>query len=170
MQTHAIVLGHPFSATPQEFNRIVEAVAKDAPCKVIIVRLCGIIHTERILIPVINLQNLQYLRDVIRSLCGAGQHIITLLAMVNSDALQDKIEDAETFLEEWVENENLIPHVRCQVVATDARVEAIAGEARDHDVIVMAASQVRGLRRIFFGSLAEDVAQSCKKTMLIVHG
>lgn len=169
-KTCAIVLGHPVSTTPQEFNRIVEAVAKDAPCQVIIVRLSGVIHTERILIPVVNLRNLLYLKDVIRSLCGVGQHTITLLATVHYDALQEEVEDAETFLEDWVEKENLAPYVRCQVVSTDARVEAIVGEAAHHDVIVMAASQTRGLKRIFFGSLAEDVAQSCKKTMLIVHG
>lgn len=169
-KTWAIILGHPLKATSQEFNRIVESVAREAPCKVIMVRLFGVIHTERILIPVVNFENLEYLKDVIRSLCGVGQHIITLLAMVHSDALEEEMEDAEAFLEDWVEKENLVPYVRCQAVATEARVEAIVREARDHDVIVMAASQTRGLRRLFFGSLAEDVAQNSGKTMLIVHG
>ena len=48
-------------------------------------------------------------------------------------------------------------------------VEAIVQEAQDHDVTVMAASQAHGLRRLFFGSLAEDVAQNSRKPMLIIH-
>ena len=169
-KTWAIVLGHPHKSTSHEFNRIVDAVAKDAPCQVIMVRLCGVLHTERILVPVVDLKNLKLLGHVIRALCGAGKHIITLLAMVQSDALDDEIEKAEELLIDWVQKEHLIPHVRCRAIATEARVEAIVQEANDHDVTVMAASQMHGLRRIFFGSLAEDVAQNCRKPMLTIHG
>ena len=169
-KTWAIVLGHPHRSTSHEFNRIVDAVAKDAPCQVIMVRLCGVLHTERILVPVVDLKNLKLLGHVIRALCGAGKHIITLLAIVHSDALHEEIVRAEELLLDWVHKEHLIPHVRCRAVATEARVDAIVQEAHDHDVTVMAASQMQGLRRIFFGSLAEDVAQNCRKPMLIVHG
>ncbi|EFK10073.1 universal stress family protein [delta proteobacterium NaphS2] len=169
-KTWAIVLGHPHKSTSHEFNRIVDAVAKDAPCQVIMVRLCGVLHTERILVPVVDLKNLKLLGHVIRALCGAGKHIITLLAMVQSDALHEEIKEAEELLVDWVQKEHLIPHVRCRAIATEARVEAIVQEAHDHDVTVMAASQMHGLRRIFFGSLAEDVAQNCRKPMLIIHG
>jgi nucleotide-binding universal stress UspA family protein len=34
----------------------------------------------------------------------------------------------------------------------------------------MAASRTSGLRRLFIGSLAEDVAKKCRKPMLIVRG
>ncbi|MEJ2587534.1 MAG: cation:proton antiporter [Deltaproteobacteria bacterium] len=168
-KTWAIVLGHPVTATVQEFNRIVETVAREAPCQVIMVRLCGVIHTERILVPVVNLDNLKFLGEVVRALSGVGEHIITLLALAHSDALEEEMREAEEFLEDWVEKEHLVPYVRCQAVATEARVEAVLNEAEDHDVIVMAAAQIRGLKRLFFGSLAEDVAQNCRKTMLIVH-
>ena len=168
-ETWAIVLGHPLTSTPQGFRRA-DAIARNAPCQVIMVRLSGVLHTERILVPVVNLRNLKLLGHVIRALCGAGKHIITLLAILKSDALDEEIEKAEDVLENWVYKEHLIPHVRCRAVATEARVEAIVQEAQDHDVTVMAASQGNGLRRLFFGSLAEDVAQNCRKPMLIVYG
>jgi len=169
-KTWAIILGHPRTSTSQEFNRIVDAVAKEAPCQVIMVRLCGVLHTEKILVPVVNVENLKLLGHVIRALCGVGEHMITLLSIVHSNALDEEIEEAEELLEDWVQKENLIPHVRCRAIATDARVEAIVQEAQDHDVTVMAASQAHGLRRLFFGSLAEDVAQNSRKPMLIIHG
>ena len=123
----------------QEFNRIVDAVAKDASCQVIMVRLRGVLHTERILVPVIDFRNLKLMGHVIRALCGVGKHMITLLAIVHSDALEDELEEAEELLEDWVQKENLIPHVRCRAIATDARVEAIVREVHDHHVTALPA-------------------------------
>jgi len=169
-KTWAIILGHPLTSTSQEFNQIVDAVARNAACHVIMVRPWGVLHTERILVPVVDLHNLQLLGHTIRALCGVGKHMITLLAIVQSDALDEEIEEAEESLQDWVYKENLIPHVSCRAIATEARAEAIVQESQDHDVTVMTASQVHGIKRLFFGSLAEDVAQNCRKPLLIVHG
>jgi len=84
-----------------------------------------------------------------------GRHVITLLTMVQSDAFEEEVEEAEERLHQWIENEDLAPFVRCRAVATEARLEAIVTEAEQHDLIVMAASQTSGLRRLFIGSLAE---------------
>ena len=169
-KTSAIILGHPRQVTIQEFNRVVEAVACDAPCQVIVVRLTGLLHTERILVPVIDMRNLKMLAEIVRALSGVGEHVITLLTMVQSDAFEEEVEEAEEKLLQWIEDEDLAPFVRCRAVATEARLDAIVTEAEQHDLIVMAASQTRGLRRLFIGSLAEDVAQKCRKPMLIVRG
>ncbi|NVM20992.1 MAG: cation:proton antiporter [Desulfobacterales bacterium] len=168
-KTSAIILGHPLVVTIQEFNRVVEAVARDAPCQVIVVRFAGVLHTERILVPVVDMKNLGMLADIVRSLSGVGEHSITLLTMVHASAFEEELEEVEEILLEWVEKENLTPFVRCRAVATEARSRAIVNEAAQHDLIIMAASPTRGLRRLFFGSLAEDVAQHCQKPMLIVH-
>jgi len=169
-KTSAIILGHPRQVTIQEFNRVVEAVASNAPCQVIVVRLTGLLHTERILVPVIAMRNLKMLAEVVRALSGVGKHVITLLTMVQSDAFEEEVEEAEERLHQWIENEDLAPFVRCRAVATEARLEAIVTEAEQHDLIVMAASQTSGLRRLFIGSLAEDVSKKCRKPMLIVRG
>jgi len=170
VKTWAIILGHPREATLQEFNRVVEAVADKAPCQVIVVRLSGVLHTERILVPVIDMANLKMLAGVVRALSGVGKHVITLFRMVPSDAFEEEVEEAEEEFLEWIDDENLTPFVSCRAVATEARLEAIVAEAKAHDLIVMAASQTRGLRRLFIGSLAEDVAEKCRNPMLIVRG
>lgn len=165
----AIVLGHPLRVTIQEFNRVVEAVGRDAPCPVIVVRFAGVLHTERILVPVVDMNELGMLADILHALSGVGEHVITLLTMVQSDAYEEELREAEKILFEWVEKENLTPFVRCRAVATEARLEAIVSEAAHHDLIVTAPSKTGGLRRLFFGSLAQDVAQHCQKPILIVH-
>lgn len=69
----------------------------------------------------------------------------------------------------WAEQEELTPYVRCQAVATESRQETILTESCRHDLVVMPTSASQGLKRIFFGSLAEGVARECIRPMLIVY-
>jgi nucleotide-binding universal stress UspA family protein len=167
--TRAIVLGHPRVGTEQGFQRVVESVAREVHCQVVVVRAAGILHTEQILIPLANPGEVEVIKDVAHALAGVGMHRITLFTILPSDALEDDLEEAEEELIRWAEEEGLASLVRCHAIATEARVEAIVDEAAAHDVIVMAASPLRGLRRLFFGSIAEDVAQRCRKPMVMVH-
>jgi nucleotide-binding universal stress UspA family protein len=169
-KTWAIVLGHPLGGSVNEFKYVVDTVAREAPCPVIVVRFAGVLHTERILVPVIDMEELNTLSGVIHSLSGVGSHAITLLGMVQPDAFEEEVEEAEEALREWVADESLSSSVLCRAVATEARLGAIVDETCRHDLVVMAATHNRGLRRLFFGSVAEDVAQCCQRPMLIVYG
>jgi nucleotide-binding universal stress UspA family protein len=165
----AIVLGHPRVETQQGFQRVVESVAQKAQRQVVVVRAAGILHTERILVPIVNFGELGVVRDVVHALAGVGIHRITLFTTLPSDALEDDLEEAEDELIRWAEEERLVSLVRCHAIATEARLEAIVDEAAGHDVLIMAASPLRGLRKMFFGSVAEDVAQRCGKPMIMVY-
>ena len=169
-EVRAIVLGHPIKGTAREFLQVVDAVAKDAPCQVIVVRFSGVLHTERILVPFVNDEELKIVEDVLRSLSEIGGHRITLFRVMAPDALDEELEETEQELIEWSQAAGLGPFVRCQAVATEARVQTIAQEAYDHDLLIMAATQSGSLQRLFCGSLAEDVAQHCRKSLLMVHG
>ncbi|HIE52520.1 MAG TPA: hypothetical protein EYP85_12240 [Armatimonadetes bacterium] len=169
-ETWAIVLGHPLERTKQSFARVVDAVAQRAPCPVIVVRFAGVLHTERILVPVGSVQELRPLRDVVRALAQVGPHRITLLQMLPPEATEEQMQGAEQELREWAREKQLPQPVSCRAIATEARVETIAQAAAQHDLLVMAAASPRGLPRLFFGSLAEDVAQQCDKPILMVHG
>jgi Kef-type K+ transport system membrane component KefB/nucleotide-binding universal stress UspA family protein len=168
-KTWAIVLGHPGKATAQDFRCVVEAVAIKAPCPVIVVRLAGVLHTERILVPVASTGELETVRDVVLAFSGVGRHRVKLFYLLPSDADEKETGRKRQQLEEWADREHLTPFVRCRVVATEARLEAIIREAADHDILVMAAGQTQGLQKLFFGSLAEAVAQKCAKPLLMVH-
>ena len=166
----AIVLGHPLTVSMSEFRHVVEKVAQEAPCQVIVVRFAGVLHTERILVPLVYPDDLNTLAEVIRALSCVGEHTITLLTTLDSDAFEEDLEEAEETLRQWVENEDLSLSVRYRAVATESRLDAIIEEALTHDLIVMTSTQTRGLRRLFFGSIAEEVARHCQKPMLIVYG
>ena len=84
--TRAIVLGHPLSGSVTGFQKVVEAVAGHAPCPAIVVRFSGILHTERILVPVTDLRELEIMHEVLSALSNVGQHRLTLLMLLPGDA------------------------------------------------------------------------------------
>ncbi len=61
--------------------------------------------------------------------------------------------------------------VTYRAVAAESRVHEILQAAAHHDVIVIAVgAERRGLRRVFFGSLAEDIALRSPIPILLVSG
>lgn len=168
-QALTIVLGHPTNVSAQEMLKVVEMVARNAPCQVVVARFSGLLHSERILIPVVNSSELSVIHDILAALAGVGKHRVTLLKLMPSYIDNDGLELAEGRLEDWTFDTGLSPYVYCRAVATDSRLETVIHEARNHDLLIMAANHSKGIQRLFFGSLASDVAQYCSKPLLIVH-
>lgn len=165
----AILLGHPIGHTERAFQKIVEAVARDAPCPVVVVRLVGELHTESILAPISDREELQVVGEVIQALARIGKHRITLLHLLPSDALDEEVEEAEDWINEWSRDHGLAASVLPRVQPTEARQETIVQESLRHNLVVMPAGESQVLQRLFFGSLARDVASRCRRPMLIVH-
>jgi nucleotide-binding universal stress UspA family protein len=164
----AIVLGHPVEGTAQEFEKVVEQVAKDTNCRIIVTRFFGVLHTERILVPLVRSSDLDAVADVVSSLSGVGNHRITLLQLMPPDTLEEELEEMEVKLREWAKQKKLTPYVYSRAVATEARLETIFEEACHHDLLVMASNRAKGLHRFFFGSLAEWVARECTRPLLMI--
>lgn len=56
-----------------------------------------------------------------------------------------------------------------RAVGTESRVHTILQASADADLVVMASSDQTRLRKVFFGSLAEDVAWRIRRPMLVVR-
>ncbi|MDH3392837.1 MAG: universal stress protein, partial [Desulfobulbaceae bacterium] len=165
----AIVLGHPLQGTAQAFQRVVDAVAARATCPVVVVRFTGLLHTERILVPVVSMEELEGMRDIILALNAVGQHRLTFLRLLPAETVAAKKIAARDQLKAWARQAHIASDAQYQVVNTDARVPAVVKLSNSHDLVVMAASRAVGLSRLFLGSLAEDVAQRSVKPLLIVQ-
>lgn len=168
-KTFAIVIGHPLQGTHKEFEKVVEQVVNRAACPVIIVRFSGTLHTEHILVPVTGSEDLIALKDIICALATVGEHRITLLGVLPPEENEEDLAAARRKMECWSLAVGLGNCVHSEVFATEARLETIVKAAADHDLVVMASAFSQGLERIVFGSLAESVAQSCGKPMLMVY-
>jgi len=165
----AIVLGYPMGGSHQEMVRVVERVAAGVSCSVVIVKFVGVMHTERILVPIVNSSELRVIKDLLSALAEVGRHRITLLKLMPSYVDEEGVTAAENKLLDWSFGSGLRPYIFCRAIATEARLETVIREAGQHDLLIMAANQAQGIQRLFFGSLAADVADKCDKPLIIVH-
>jgi nucleotide-binding universal stress UspA family protein len=168
-KTWGIVLGYPVELPVPEFERVVEKVALAAPCPVIVVRFSGILHTERILVPLASSRELEIVRSTLCALANVGRHRITLLRLMSSDVREKELAKARNGLVKWTARHGLTSFARCRAIATEARLETIVQEGFNYDLLLLAAPRRKGLKRLFFGSLAEDVAKECHLPMILVH-
>ena len=134
-----------------------------------VVRFCGELHTERLLVPVIRSADLEVVAGVLRALATVGRHRITLLRLLPAEVADEGISGAEDRLRNWARRQGLGAFVYARAVATAARLEAVLDEAREHDCLVLAAPRTQGVQRLFFGSLALDVVRSCARPALVVY-
>jgi len=165
----ALVLGHPLAAQAPAFGKIVDAVARDALCPVIVVKFVGVLHTERILVPLSNVDEFRSLNPIVCALGMVSEHNITILPMMPPETQEAELMQVQEQVMALVCAGSTPQAVTCHAVATDSRVHAVLDASESHDIVVMSTSTPRGLRKVFFGSLAEDVAQRTEKPMLIVR-
>ncbi len=164
----AVVLGFPVEGTFQGFQHILETLARHVSCPVVVLRMYGVLHTERILVSMVDTDELYDLEPVIEALSLIGEHSITLLCLIPAGAVIAQVEKKKEKLRRWA-REHTASMVKIEVVSTEARQETIVEEAKSHDLLVMTAARKSPLKKLFFGSLAETVARKCRKPLLIVY-
>lgn len=169
-QARAIVLGHPLAVRAPVFGRIVDGVAREADVPVVVVRFVGTLHTERILVPISAQEELDVVQPLVCALAMVEEHQVTLLRLMPPESGEGELARSLEELREWTLCHSVPADVSFRSEAAESRTQAILDAAADHDIIVMAAGVQTGLRKVFFGSLAEDVAQQTPKTMLLVRG
>ncbi len=165
----AVVLGDTGEESPAAFEKIIGGVVRAAPCPVVVVRFCGELHTERLLVPVIRSADLEAVAGVLRSLAAVGRHRITLFRLLPAEVTEEGMAEAEDRLRRWARRQGLGAFVYARAVATATRLESVLDEAREHDCLVLAAPRSHGVQRFFFGSLALDVVRSCARPALVVY-
>jgi Kef-type K+ transport system membrane component KefB/nucleotide-binding universal stress UspA family protein len=165
----AVVLGCPIEGTFQSFQEILEKVAKNVACPVVLVRFCGEMHTERILVPVRDLEELDDVGPIVHALSRVGDHQLTILYLLSADEPDERVEFKKQQLAEWVQRLKIAAEITFQIEKTEARQETILKESEKHDLVVMGTSKKNVLKKMFFGSLVETVFRRIRKPLLIVY-
>ncbi|MEA3546022.1 MAG: cation:proton antiporter, partial [Thermodesulfobacteriota bacterium] len=169
-EAKAVILGFPVEGTFQGFQEILETVARHVACPVLVLRMYDSpLHTERILVSVVDSKDLQVLGPVIQALSRIGPHRLTMQYLLHAGASLDEVETKKNELVDWSNRNNIASPLSVDVVSTEARQETIVAESAKHDLVVMGASRKNVLKKLFFGSLAETVAHDCRKSLLIVY-
>lgn len=165
----AVVLSYPLHDETSDFPKILETVAENVSCPVIVVQFYGILHTEKILVPITDMDDLVEVYPVVAALDTVGEHHIQLLYLASSDSNENDIQAHTEEVYRWLKEQPDQVHLSVKAVPTDSRVECIREEAEKHDIVVMGAIRTQGVRKFFFGSLADSLAKKLKKPFIVVY-
>jgi Kef-type K+ transport system membrane component KefB len=167
--TKAVVLGHPHGGFNQGFHKMVSTLAQRITCPVIVVRFYGVLHTERIMVAVTEMRELDNLSYVILALSAIGWHKLTFVHLLPSGSTQTELRHAEDQIQQWADEQGIRSPLEIDVISTESWLLEILRHSIHHDLLVMAATPSRGLQRFFLGSLPGDVAKGSRRPMLVVH-
>ena len=165
----AVVLGYPLKGTAQAFQKILETVADNVACPVVVVKFYGELHTEKILVPLVSMEDLDVVGPIVHALSRVGQHRIKLLFLMSADESDEAVGKIKIELKNWLRHMKITSTINYKIVRTEARDETILSESVTNDLVVMGTTKKNVLKRLFFGSLAETVAAKIKKPLLIVY-
>ncbi len=165
----AVVLGYPLEDTEGEFSQLLQTVVHHVFCPVMVVRFYGELHTERILVPLTDIEDLADLYQIIIALDAIGEHRIHLLYLSSSTAEPNDLVEKEREIQSWLELQPVHLEATVRAVATQARVATVVEAAADADLVVMGTPYLHGVHRFLFGSLADSIAKKLKKTFIVVY-
>lgn len=165
----AVVLSYPLHDETSDFPKILETVAENVSCPVVVVQFYGVLHTEKILVPVTDMDDLAEVYPVVAALDTIGEHHIQLLCLISTDTDKDGIEAYTEKIHAWLKEQPNQVTLSVKSIPTDSRVDCIQQESEEHDIVVMGAIRARGVRKFFFGSLADSLAKELKKPFIVVY-
>ncbi|WYD80854.1 MAG: cation:proton antiporter [Candidatus Electrothrix gigas] len=166
----ALVLGYPISKKPLKFQKILDPVSSQVPCPIVVVRFVGKMAWNRILIPFIQPEELVNLLPIVEAMITSCHPQLTFQQLLFADSTQDEMRACEKKLESWASATVYdADGIRCIAEASVSRLESILRETRRHDLIIMTASQAKGMQRRIFGSLANVVVENCKNPVFVVY-
>lgn len=168
VRAQTIILGHPLARRAPEFARIVDSVARDSSCPVAVAKLTEQVRLKRILVPLSAMTELPIVLPIVSALGIVPGNEITFLRLMPHETSAKELETRAEHVRKALGGS--LARSTCRAVGTDSRVHTIIDNSSGYDIVVMSATDQRGLRRVFFGSLAEDVAVRIDRPMLLVRG
>jgi nucleotide-binding universal stress UspA family protein len=124
-----------------ERTPLLHTVARHANCPVAVVRFYGEMHTERILIPVSDLEELEYMFSIIAAFDAVGEHRLDLLYMMSSTAEQRETEENTEILKNWIRGQTIRIKAKIRAVPTESRLDVIEMASKEADLIIMRVSE-----------------------------
>jgi Kef-type K+ transport system membrane component KefB len=165
----AVVLGYPIGDHPLAHQGVIDQVAANVLCPVVAVRFVGTMAWDRILVPLLFLEELDELLPVLEAMATSRHPRITFHYLLHADCSLQEREDGEHRLRAWADSNLYDVETRCSVDAAESRLESILEEAHHHDLIIMTAARRTGLKRRFFGSLANSVVHNCRNPVFVIY-
>jgi uncharacterized hydrophobic protein (TIGR00271 family) len=146
---------------------IVDAVLRDAPTHVMVVRGDAPVETQRILIPTAGGPHAQAALRLADQMAEACRGRITLLYVQPELAPAEQMDEARRRLTETLEGVELEHTPQQKFIRAGSVVEGIVEEAHKHDLVLLGISEESVLDQLVFGSIPLQVAARVPKTVLV---
>ena len=169
--TEMALAGEPSTPRPV-FSPTIDAVVRESPCDIAVVKQRGIDDVRSILVPVRGGPHAELAMRISRDLAkrfGARMVVLHVVPKgIGDRAVERQQQAVDAFVKEHAGTRRATGMIR---EATSVR-QAIIKEAANHDLVVMGASaqptNASPDGRYLFGTLAESVASKAKPTVIVV--
>jgi uncharacterized hydrophobic protein (TIGR00271 family) len=157
----------PTRSRGASLGRIADAVLKDAPCDVLVVRGEHVDHIKKILVPTAGGPHAQASARLATLLMKALQAKVTLLYIQSEPVTAKHMEENRRRITETVDRLSMKPPPEKKVVTAPSVTEGIIQEAQEHDLVLLGVSEESLLDQIIFGSIPLQVAARAPHTALV---
>ena len=164
-----IVLGWrgPTRSRIPSLGPIVDAVLRDAPCDVLVVRGDDAVPPRRILVPTAGGPHARVAARIAMTLAEAYGTQVTLLGIQTGPATPQQMEENRRRVVETLEGLSLERPPEQKVVLASGVVDGIVEEAQEYDLVLLGVSEESLLDRLVFGSVPLQVAMRVPRTILV---
>jgi len=147
-------------------GQVLDPVVARAPCDVAIIKTRGMNHPRRFMVPTAGGPNAILALDLALALSWRGKGEVHLVTVVR----KGREEEGRQNLAGTLAGVKTRQRVHSEVVAGDDAAKAILKESREYDLIALGATQETFFRQALFGTVPEQVAKRCPKTVMMVKG
>ena len=148
-------------------GQIADAVLRDAPCDVLIMRGEHADHIKKILVPTAGGPHARSAAKLASLLMKALQAKVTLLYVQSRPATAKQMEENQRTLSETVEGLSMKPPPEEKILTASSVAEGIIQEAQEHDIVLLGVSDETLLDQIVFGNVPLKVAARVPHTALV---
>jgi nucleotide-binding universal stress UspA family protein len=167
---HLIIMGWQGYVRTVAFGRslghVLDPVIAQAPCDVAVVKTRDFGHPHRVMVPTAGGPNAVLALDLALALCWRTRGEVSLVTV----AKKGREEAGRHNVARTLAAVKTRQRVRQEVLVADDSAKAILKESRDYEVIILGATQETLFRQVLFGTVPEQVAKRCPKTVIMVKG
>ncbi|MCK9174778.1 MAG: cation:proton antiporter [Desulforhopalus sp.] len=168
-QTRLLVLGYHDSSKPLAMKKVFTTITDKVSCPVVAIRFAGTLSFDRILVPFLDLDDLDEMLPVLQTMATTDKSNFTFMHLMYADSTRQELLDAEKKLQQWRQKILFDLTGEQIVIAADSRLEKILKKSTHYDLIIIKAARKTGVRRFFSGSLANSVIQNCRCSVFSVY-
>ncbi len=154
------------------FTSTIDAVLRESPCDIAVVKQRGLEHVRSILVPVRGGPHAELAMSVARDLAKRFRARLVVLHVVPEKIGDRARKRQQAALDAFVEEHGKGRRLTGKLVEAASVRRAIVREAAQHDLVVMGASaqpaNAKPDGRFLFGIVAEAVASKAKPTVIVV--